>query len=220
MADGDPIFSKGFTADTAPVLQPGSHFSNRTYGLDDGRRTFLIHPNASQKSWPAVGDADTLSGLDSQNPSMYIVDVSSSQDPSTLKVIECSYRGIAGTKPDRVTPDADIQMLTLPGTPSGGGGATGSVIVPVPVPKVRREYVTKTKPTYTGVGLPVTGGASWLPSPPSWTLTFTPDSSQPPTYNYFSNTWVLNSRTWEEIIPGKLWFVRESATYYFSIASA
>ena len=62
--------------------------------------------------------------------------------------------------------------------------------------------------------------ATWLPSPPNWTLTYTPDTSKPPVANYWKNQWVLQNRTPEPIVPGLVWFVRETAVYYYSLASS
>ena len=209
-AKGDPIFV-GLTAATGPVLQPGSRFSNKTYGLDDGRRTYLVHPNCSLKLWPQKGAADK------ENTGMYVVDVTDSNDASTLVQLEVSYQGIAGKKPNRVTPDCDVQMLTIPVLQ---GGSSASLLLPVPQPTSTNEYVATVQPTLTGVGKPVAATASWTPTPPTWSASFVPDPSKPPTYNYYVNQWVLQSRSWQEIIPGKLWFVREKAVYNFAVASA
>ena len=214
MAGTPPVFA-GITSTTTPVLQPGSRFTNRTYGLDDGTRTFLVHPNASRSLWPAKGNADGTA-----NPSMYVVDVTPSDDPSSLILLTVTYKGIAGTKPDRVVPDCDIQMMTIPATT---GGTSGSLVVPVPQPRATREYVLTTAsgaaaPTLNGVGSPITD--TWLPSPPNWTLTYTPDTSKPPVANYWKNQWVLSNRSPEPIVPGLVWFVRDTAVYYYSLASS
>lgn len=206
-----PIFA-GITATTPPVLQPGSRFTNRAYGMDDGTRTFLVHPNASKSLWPQKGNADG-----SANPNMYVVDVTPSNDASSLILLTVSYKGIAGTKPDRVIPDCDISMMTIPTLTDGTGGST---VVPVPQPRASREYVYVlaaggTAPTLTGVGSPIT--ADWLPAAPDWSLTYVPDTSKPATRNYYPDKWVLQNRTPEPIVPGLVWFIRETAVYYYSL---
>jgi hypothetical protein len=208
---GIPII-QGITSSTTPVLQGGSEFSNRTYGLDDGKRSFLVHPQASKTLWPQVGNPDGTA-----NPYMYIVNVTPRNDQSTLILLEVAYRGISGSKPDRIIPDCDVQMLTLPGSTTSGG-ITANVIVPVPQPKVTREYVTLTQPTNQGVGSPLDG--SWLPALPDWEIAFYPDPTKQVTNNYYPNQWVLQARSPDPIIPGKVWFVRERATYFYGLASA
>ena len=199
----------GISAGTSPVLQPGSRFSNRTYGLDDGKRTFLVHPNYPSSKWPKAGKAD------GDNPSMYVVDVTDSDDPSSLVILEVTYKGIAGKKPDRITPDSDVQMITLPVYPNG---ASANMILPMPQPRATREYVSTVQPTYQGVGAAIS--ATWLPQPPAFSLSFVPDPNKPPTINYFSNQWVLQGRTWDAIIPNQVWLVRERVAYFYSLASA
>ena len=211
MAAGDRIIL-GLTASSAPVLQPGSRFSNKTYGLDDGRRTFLVHPQASTARWPRKATADA------DNPNMYVVDVTDSDDESGLIKLEVTYSGIAGAKPNRVSPDTDIQLLSIPVL--GVNNTPATMLFPMPQPTATNEYVTAIRPTLAGVGSPLPASATWMPAAPPFSLTYTPDPSKIPTYNYYANQWVLQSRGWQEIVPGTVWFVREKGVYYYQLASA
>ena len=214
-----PLFA-GITSGTPPVLQPGSQFTNRTYGMDDGRRTFLVHPAASNSLWPQKGTTDAT------HPGMYVLDVADRLDESTLIALDVTYKGINSSTADRITPDVDLQMLTIPATsvgPSGTptySGPSANVLFPMPQPKLSREYVTTSKPDYSLVGVAVTSPAGFFPDVPVLELYFTVDPSKPPTVNFWKNQWVLQSRTWQEIIPGKVWFVRERFVYYYAIVSA
>ena len=147
-----------------PVLQPGWSFTNRVYGLDDGKESYYVHPGLPKSQWPKVGNTSLANA--GANPQMFAVEVTPREDESTLILLEVAYKGIAGTKPDKITPDCDVQLLTMPtGTTSTGSGSTNyQVIIPVPQPKATREYVATTAPNYAGVG--VGFAAAWLPAPP------------------------------------------------------
>lgn len=204
---GSPIF-RGISSGTPPVLQPGSRFTDRTYGLDEGHRKFLVHPDRSKTSWPQKGDQDA------EHPSMFVVEVTPSDDPSSMVELDVVYRGISGKKPKRVTPDCDTRMITIP---SSASTATNNLQFPLPIPTVCTEFVVTAAPNLNGVGLPI--AAEYLPSPASISLEFVPDPDNLPSVNYWGNQWVLDGRTWEEIIPGKVWFVRERMTYYYRISA-
>ena len=214
---GTPPIILGLTATSTPVLQAGATFSNRNYGLDDGRESYFVHPLLPKSAWPQVGNTSLANPK--ANPQMFATEVTPRLDESTLLLLEVSYKGIAGTKPDKITPDCDVQMITMPGG-TDTGGVVYNTIIPVPQPKVSREYISLTQPTYAGVSgglVPATN--PWLPDAPSFTLEFTPQSGTTVTNNYWENSWFLQARTWQEIVPGKVWFVRETAVYTYKIAS-
>ena len=215
---GTPPLILGLGPGTPPVLQSKGKFSNRVYGLDDGSESYFVHPALPKSFWPRVGNTSLANAA--ANPQMFAVEVTPQVDESTLILLEVAYKGIAGSKPDRITPDCDVQMLTMPtGTTSTGTGSTSyNVILPVPQPKCTREYVqTGTAPTLADVGSGA--AASFLPAAPSFSLSITPTAGSTITTNYWQNSWYLATRTWQEIVPGKVWFVREVYVYTFNIAS-
>ena len=216
MAGTPPLFLN-IGPGTTPVLQPGWSFTNRVYGLDDGKESYYVHPGLPKSQWPKVGNTSLANA--GANPQMFAVEVTPREDESTLILLEVAYKGIAGTKPDKITPDCDVQLLTMPtGTTSTGSGSTNyQVIIPVPQPKATREYVATTAPNYAGVG--VGFAAAWLPAPPGFNLSITPTAGSTITTNYWQNSWYLQARTWQEIVPGKVWFVRETAVFTYKIAS-
>ena len=209
MAKGDPIFA-GAAAQQggAPVLQPGSRFTDRPWGLDDGKRTFLVHPLTPRSAWPQKGAPDA------QYPSMYVLDVENSADESTLILLTVTYKGFSSaTKPIKVRTDGDVQMLTLAGN---GQAGNANFQVQVPMPLCNVERISGTLPNLQGVAQ-AAGSLTFLPTVPAFSITLT--STATPTENYLTG-WVLSTRGWEEIIPGKVWLVRERYTYFYRLASA
>ena len=208
MAKGDPIFA-GIKANSAPVLQPGSRFTDRPWGLDDGTRKFLVHPDAPTKLWPQKGAPD------SEYPSMYVLDVEESDDESTLILLTVTYKGYSNvtTKPVKVRSDCDIQMLQLAGN---GQAGNANILVAVPQPYTNAERIVGTLPNLTGVAQ-AAGNLAFLPAVPPLSLTL--PSTATPMENLLTG-WVLSTRGWEEIIPNNVWLVRERYTYYYRLASA
>ena len=205
---GDPIFlGAALQPGQPPIPQPGARFTDRPWGLDDGRRTFLVHPQTPRTAWPQKGAPDA------QYPSMYVLDVENSVDESTLILLTVTYKGFSSaTKPLKVRSDCDIQMLQLAGN---GAAGNANFQVQVPQPYTTVERISGTLPNLTGVAQ-AAGGLSFLPSVPAFTITLS--STATPTENYLIG-WVLSTRGWEEIIPGKVWLVREKYTYYYRLAA-
>jgi len=211
MANGSPKYI-GSVRPGQFIPQEGSEFVMNELGyLDSGTRIFLTHPSTKRAEYPRIGTPDRTF------PFMRVAGgIVVRKLECTLNEITVPYRGLLDIrKPHRLTPGCDTSVFTLPIAPGSSEG-TSRLVAQVPVPTLTREYVTFTQPTFTGVGN--SGSAPFLPAPPAFSLSFTPDPAEPATLNYHSNAWVLSSRTWEELGTG-FWVVLERYTYFFNIAA-
>ncbi len=198
-----PIFVGGLSGGSDPAEQPGSEFSDREFSWDDGRRTFLVHPDLPRARWPKKGDKDA------EHPQMFVTEVRERLDASSLIELEVSYRGITDArKRVKVRPGVDTQMAAL----IQGEGLT--INVPVPRPNCSLEFVAVRKPSLGG-GQPSDAAAlALLPTPEPFVLLPLGDGSSI-TENYYKG-WVLQSRSWEDV-GGVIWLVRERHVFYHAI---
>lgn len=214
MAAGDPKFI-GITSGTAPVLQEGREFPNNTYGLDEGRATYLCHPDLATSFWPQLGDAHPTYSQ------MFVSRVSNKLLESTLIELSVDYSGkSAQNKPDKLTPSTDTSVFSYEAKGINVDYTT-TVNVQVPVPTLTREYVKFTAPDQSGVGLAAeasllvaNGGFLYTPG----TFTFTISSSVGGLSINYLTGWVLASRTSEAIVPAHVWMVTENYHYFYALA--
>ena len=212
MALGDPLFiGAQIQRGEVPVPQEGARFTENEYDLDDGERCYLVHPDTKRSLWPKIGDKDAV------HPAMFVVAVEETRLDSTLIELRASYRGVVGTggkkKALKIIPGCDTQIVTLPAT------GQSDIVAPIPVPTLTLIAVTTIKPTYTGVGSPAANpaGGGFLPEPPGFSVSFLPDPDARQTLNYYGNTWVFMSRTWEDY-GGRVYVVRDFYQYFYSLA--
>ena len=206
---GDPKFINITIGQLYPQESPG--FTESDPGqFDTGVRVYLTHPLTQKRAWPQRGQTDAAWNR------MYVSSVNNRQLESTLIELTVNYKGaMSSNKADRITPGADVQMMTLPARQGSASGAKANVIAPIPVPTFSRDYVTFTEPTLDGVGLP--GAPTFAPALPSFSISYYPNTDEPVTLNYYNNTWILDSRTWDNTTPNA-WQVKERWRYYYSIA--
>ncbi len=209
MAAGDRIIV-GMPVGTLK-LQGDSEFTENQWGFDSGVRRWLTHPNTPKSQWPQRGEPDK------EYTRMYVADVTDHEEESGLTEITAIYRGImrqtGAVMKERILPGADIAMFNIPALQTGD---PARFIAAIPKSACTREYVTATKPTLNGVSKTLT--ATWLPAAADFTLTFTPDPDNPPTYMYGPIGWRLDNRSWEDVAM-KIFLVREDASYYTRLAS-
>lgn len=213
MPQGDPIVVGIFPG--VFHLQEGSGWNETQWGLDEGHFSWETHVLTPRSSYPKIGDVS--SALPTLGPfnRMYIIDVKDAVDASGKVVrIDATYSGSmnpGAVKKQKISPAVDTSIFNLPTLPTD---TKINVVARVPKLRVTREYVTTTQPTYAGVS--ETYSATFLPSLPSFTITFVPDPDEPQTVNY-SNGWKLDNREWEPVADA-VWHVRESINYYWNLA--
>lgn len=207
---GDPIILG--VAPGALILQPDSRFRQSRHGLDTGHFEYITHSATPSSYWPKVGDAGK------KHSKMFVTSVEDVQEDSTLIRLIVDYEGLlepGDRKKSRIIPDCDVSIFTLPALEAEDGPKI-QVVAPIPKPRLTREYCTNVQPTLDGVGETDAGGD--LPDLPSFSISFVPDPDAVQTVNYFTG-WILESRNWEEVLPGKgIWIVRESVAYYYNLA--
>lgn len=204
MAAGDRIISSGIKRGQL-IPQEGITFSDNEYGLDDGLRTYLTHPNTPRTQWPQVRDEDAL------YPQMYVVRVVPRILECGLTELAVEYRGIVRRKPEKIVLDGDSPTFPISALVSN---VPTTILVPIPTPAVIRTYVTTKEPNLNGIGLKAAG--KFLPAVSEFPLTWTPNSDEPQTINYLTG-WILQSRS-SEAVAGKIYEVRERYTYNHLLA--
>lgn len=213
MAAGDRIIigtgTNGIRAGEL-IPQAEAEFTENQWGWDTGQRSWVTHPDTAKGDYPVRHAADT------EWPRMYITDVIPKKEESGLIHLTAIYRGAmrypsgAQQYKGRKLPSTDVAMWNIPAL---SGGQPANIVAPVPKPRGSYEYLTAISPTNNGVGNPFS--AIWLPSLPSFLISYTPDPDQTPSRNYRTG-WILDSRSWEDVAD-QLWLVREEASYYFPI---